>query len=105
MQPLATDVRFLRHKAYCGTTGENGDAIAVFEDRGQRAYFFFPGAQTSSKEEMGVSVDESRMTVKVPWYHGHRPGDRLADEDGNELWDVVSVTDYPGHQTLEVRPR
>lgn len=104
MQPLAIDVRQMRHLAVSGASGEDGDAIAEYRDMGLRALYFFPAPQTASLEEMGVSASESRMTVKAPWTKEFRPGDRLADEDGKMLWEVLSVTDYPGHQTMEVRP-
>ena len=105
MQPLATDVRVLRRLYIDGTEdGEPGDAVARYTEGKVFRCAFFPSAKTATQEETGISVSESRMVVKVPWTRCFRPGDRLADEDGRALWEVVSETTYPGHQRLEVRP-
>lgn len=105
MQPLATDVRVMRRMYRDGTVeGAPGDAVSAFSDGGVFRLFFFPGSQTATVEEAGVSVAEARRTVKAPWCDCFRPGDRLADLDGTMLWEVVAETTYPGHQTMEVRP-
>lgn len=105
MQPLATDVRIMRRLRVDGTEeGEPGDAVARYVDEGERTLYFFPGPQTRSETDTGISVDASTLTVKAPYSREFRPGDRLADRCGNPLFEVVTVTDYPGHQTMGVRP-
>lgn len=106
MQPLATDVRTMRRLRVDGTAeGEPGDAVARYRDEGERTLYFFPGPQTRTENDVGISVDASTYTVKAPYCREFRPGDRLADRcDGTPLYEVVSVTDYPGHQRMEVRP-
>lgn len=105
MQPLATDVRVMT-RLYVDGTEENelGDVIAHYRTGSRVRLYFFPAPQTFSQAEGGVSVTESRLTVKAPYSRMFRPGDRLADADGTPRYEVVSVTDYPGHQTMEVQP-
>lgn len=105
MQPLATDVRLMRRLYVDGTEdGGVGDAVASYKDGGLYRLCFFPAPQVMTPNELGVSVADSRMTVKAPYCRDFRPGDRLADSDGTPQWEVLSVTDYPGHQSMEVCP-
>lgn len=105
MQPLSTDVRTM-YRLYVEGTEENemGDVIARYRMGAKVRLYFFPAPQTYAQAEGGVSVADSRMTVKVPYSRMFRPGDRLAEADGTPRYEVLSVTDYPGHQTMEVQP-
>ena len=105
MQPLATDVRTM-YRLYVEETEENdmGDVIAHYRMGAKVRLYFFPAPQTFTQGENGVTVSESRMTVKAPYCKTFRPGDRLAEADGTPRYEVLTVTDYPGHQTMEVQP-
>ena len=105
MQPLATDVRTMLRLYVDGTEeNEQGDVLARYKMGAKHRLYFFPAPQTHTQTESGVSVAESRMTVKAPYSKEFRPGDRLAEVDGTPRYEVLTVTDYPGHQTMEVQP-